>query len=93
MLPGVSGRTARGEVPEEKVPEDKAGGNCLANAKTAGCSRPKPTGVSEAKGNSSSSIHVDRVGIVGWAEKSLSAVKAVYGKTKLEEQADKHQEM
>lgn len=46
-------------------------------------------GVSETKGNLSSAIHVDRVGIVGWTEKSLSPVKAKYAKGK----ADRHQEI
>lgn len=48
----------------------------------AGCGRPK-------KGNSSSVIHVDSVRIVGWTEKSVSAVKARYAKGN----ADRHRGM
>lgn len=49
----------------------------------------QPMEVSETKGNLSSAIRVDRVGIVGWTEKSLSPVKAKYAKGK----ADRHQEI
>lgn len=65
----------------------------LGQCKDCRLQQTQPTGVSETKGNSSLAIYVDRVGIVVWTEKSLSTVKAVYGKANLEEKADRHQEM
>lgn len=61
----------------------------LGHCKDRGLRQTQPTGVSETKGNSSSAIHVDRVGVAGWMEKSLSPVKAKYAKGK----ADRHQKM
>jgi len=73
-LPGVSGRAARGEVPEGKAPKDKEG-TAWPKQRLQAMAAPAH-GVSETKGNLSSAIHVDRVGIAGWTEKSLSPVKA-----------------